>query len=273
MKTLKMTYLILAMLLPGTSLFSNAVRVERGSALESPTIDTRFKIRLGIKGPSNFNREILLTFDERASDAYDRGFDVHLSNDFPNDVYWMLDNNKLVIQATDKMYNHRVFPIGITSDGNGPISIGVNMLENPPPYVEVYLRDNETMETYSIMDASFEVDLEAGEYNEQYALVFEAKKETSDTVAVSFEESIEKMYKNTRIFFNNSDGEVWIKKPHEVHINRVSLYNLGGQLVNLWEKGLSESDITLSINGKQGMYIVRLETDKGSITKKVIVNK
>ena len=245
MKTLKMTYLILAMLLPGTSLFSNAIKVEQGSALAGTAIDTRFKIRLGINGPSNFNREILLTFDERAGDGFDRGFDVHLSNDFPNDVYWMLDENKLVIQATDKMYNHRVFPIGITSDGSGPISINLNMLENPPPYVEVYIRDNETMETHSIVDASFEVDLEAGEYNEQYALVFEAKKETSDTVAVSLEESIEKLYKNTRVFFNNTEGIVRIKKPDDLDLRSVALYNLGGQQVNQWEKGMNKADIEL----------------------------
>lgn len=271
MKTLKMSCLILVMLLPGTSMFSmdfEDLNVAEGTSM---AIDTRFKVRLGIKGPSNFNREILLTFDDRASDAYDRGFDVNLTVDFPNDVYWMLDEQKLVIQATDEMYQSRVFPIGITSDGNGPISIKVDKLENPPPYIEVYIRDNETMETYEILNGTFEVDLEVGEYCERFSLVFEAKKETSEVVAIPFEESIEKLYENTRVIMNNTDGLVYIKKPQEVHISSVSLYNFGGQLVSKWEKGLSEPDITLSVHEKLGMYIVRLETDRGSITKKVIV--
>ena len=73
------------------------------------------------------------------------------------------------------------------------------------------------MDTYEILNGSFEVNLEEGEYTEQFSLVFEAKKTMSELVAIPYEEFIETMYESTRVFMNNSDGLIRIKKPNDVH--------------------------------------------------------
>lgn len=233
--------------------------------------DTRLKVRLGIKGPQNFNREILLTFDKRATDNFDKGFDVHMFTDFPNDVYWVQGENHLVIQATDFMYPSREFPLGIKSDGSGPISIKVDRLENPSPYMEVYIRDNETLETFDILTDSFEVELEEGEHNDRYTLVFERGVEVSDVVSLPYDTPFKTMYKDTRLFINSTESLMSIRKPEDLNIVNVQIYNMFGQPVESWDTTIRGGSVDLNLNILPGVYIVRMETDKGSMSKKIII--
>ena len=80
--------------------------------------------------------------------------------------------------------NETVSPsqIGIRSDGSGSITIKVDVLENPPLNTEVYIRDNATLETYEIVNGSFEVDMEKGEFNDHYSIVFVKKAEEPEEI-------------------------------------------------------------------------------------------
>jgi len=249
--------------------------------------ENRLKIRLQLYTSTNFKREILLTVDSRSTDAIDLGFDAVLSNDHPNDMYWMLDDEKLVIQAFNELKQDRVVPIGIKSMGDCSIEIRVDTIENPYPGMEVYLRDNTTLDTYDILNGSFDISLDKGQFNDKYALVFEPKVVIEEENAVAVENSVvvdedlnvEVMHEfeqaevlnEVRVFVGEYNELLRIKKPSETTLTSIAMFNMLGQQIEAWNSNLNTRDIDLPIHVSKGVHLVLMDTSDGRIMKKVIV--
>jgi hypothetical protein len=227
--------------------------------------DERLKIRLRFNAASDFYREILLTVDERSTDAIDKGFAAIMEIEQPNDMYWQLEEGKLIIQAIDNLPVDRVVPIGIKSMGDGPIEIKVDTIENPYPNMEVYLRDNNTMDTYDIKNGSFKITLEEGQYNDKYSIVFKPKVEIEE------EEENEVVINEVLIFIGEYNELLKIRKPGEMIIRDISMFNIIGQQIKVWNANLDANEIDLPIHVDAGVYIVMLNTNKGAVHKKVII--
>ncbi|WP_158283824.1 hypothetical protein, partial [Gramella jeungdoensis] len=101
--------------------------------------------------------------------------------------------------------------------GDGLLKIKVDSIENPYPNMEVFLRDNLTMDTYDIKNETFEISLAEGEYNEQYSVVFKAKEETPIEV--------EEIFSLLNVFVNENNTLIKIQKPEELTIQEISLFN------------------------------------------------
>ncbi|WP_117171952.1 LamG-like jellyroll fold domain-containing protein [Lutibacter oceani] len=226
-------------------------------------LDTRLKIRLGFKTETNFNRQILLTIDDNTTDALDYGYDAINNNVLPNDLYWVIDKNKVLIQAVKNLPIERVVPIGINANGNIPIKIKVDTIENPYPNMEIYLRDNLTLDTYDIMKGAFEITLEDGEYIDKYSMVFQAKPEIPIQIEEVFNEVI--------VFVNENNSIISVRKPVELQINKILLFNVMGQQIKIWESNLNENEIELPIKVSTGVYLVLISTNEGKIAKKIII--
>lgn len=244
--------------------------------------DSRLKIRLEFFTSKNYKREILLTIDSRSTDAVDKGFDALLNNDFPNDMYWMLNEDKLVIQAFNELKKDRVVPIGIKSMGDCSIQIKVDTIENPYEGMEVYLRDNSTMDTYDIKNGVFEVALEEGQFNDKYAIVFVPKVQIEDeAVEVINETEIEEIenemieneevINDLRVFVGGNNELLRIKKPEEMKLTSIAMFNLLGQQINTWNANLNSRDIDLPIHANKGVHLLLMDTSKGRIMKKVLI--
>ncbi len=261
---------------PAQSIFFKPSGKDQQKASEINT-DDRLKIWIGFNAADNFHREILLTIDERATDAIDIGFDAIMEEALPNDIYWVLGDDKLVIQAIGELTLERVVPIGIKSMGDGPMEIKVDSIANPYPVMEVYLRDNITMDTYDIRNGTFEITLEEGYFNDKYSLVFKSKftieeepveeEDQGEVLGVVSEEVISELL----IFVGEYNELLRIKRPEEMIINKISLFNIIGQQIQVWTANLEEQEIDLPINVDTGVYVVLLETNKGKILKKVII--
>lgn len=251
--------------------------------------DNRLKMWLGFYASDNFYREILLTVDERTTDGIDKGFEADLWDEFPNDMYWVLGEKKLIIQAIGELQSDRVVPIGINSKGDSPIRIRVDTIENPYSNMEVFLRDNVTMETYDILNETFEISMGKGQFLDKYSLVFESKVEIEDeqeqvqdggegpgtvhedeyseVLGVVYEEVISEL----NVFIGEYSELLRIKRPDEITINKISLFNMIGQQMNTWSTDLEASRIDLPIHVNTGVYVVLLETNKGRVLEKVII--
>ncbi len=276
MKIKKVTYyLCIAMFMVSFSFMGQQKASKENS-------DIRLKMWLEFTASDNFHREILLTIDERTTDGIDKGFEAFLAVDFPNDMYWVLNEDKLIIQAIGELLIDRVVPIGIKSKGDGPIEIKVDTIEYPYPDMEVYLRDNSTMDTYDILNETFEITLEKGEYNDKYAVVFKPKVEIEEdpvqedpvqeedqgeVLGVVYEEVISELH----IFIGEYNELLRIKRPEEMTINKILFFNMIGQQLQAWTTNLNESRIDLPIHVNTGVYVVLLETNKGRVLKKVII--
>jgi len=243
--------------------------------------DSRLKIRLEFFTSKNYKREILLTIDDRSPDAVDTGFDAILNNDYPNDMYWVLDDEKFVIQAFNVLKEDRVVPIGIKSMGDCSVQIKVSTIENPYPDMEVYLRDNTTMDTYDILNDSFEVALDEGQFNDKYSVVFETKvvieEETALVVIEEEAEEIQNEIDNTeaindlRVFVSGNNELLRIKKPVDITLTNIAMFNLLGQQINAWNVNMNTNEIDLPIHVNRGIHLILMDTSKGRLMKKVII--
>ncbi len=175
----------------------------------------------------------------------------------------MNEDRKLVIQAVKDLYKERVVPIGINSNGDGPIKIKVDTIENPYPGMEVYLRDNRTMDTYDIKNGTFEITLDKGQFNDKYSVVFEPK------VEIPVEN--EAVLNNVLVYVGEQNGLIKIRKPEEMTISNILLFNMIGQQMQGWNSNLDAYQIDLSVNVDTGVYLVHMETNKGNVLKKIII--
>ena len=223
--------------------------------------DTRLKIRIGFEGLNIDHRQLLLTFDENATDAIDWGYDAEIYEIFEDDMYWLLNNEKYIIQATNKFSLDKEISLGIQTLEGGNISINLDQLENAPEDLEIYIKDKLIGETYKINKNTFEINLEAGEYKNRFVLTFQPRLKTLNEI---------KLVEGINIFMNNSISELQLKKTVDVTIESITLFNYLGQVISEWNTNLEERLISLPLNISTGAYIINVKTNEGELNKKIV---
>jgi hypothetical protein len=223
--------------------------------------DLRPKFRIGFDMPKANHRQVLLTIDENTTDAVDWGYDAEMYEDFDDDMYWVLNDKKYVIQATNELGLDKEIPIGIQTKEGGLISIKVDELENTEAYTSLYIKDNLTGEIHDITNQAFEINLEAGQYQNRFLLVFQQLIDTTEELI---------LLEGVHIFMNNSISELQLNSPLDTEILNVSLFNYLGQQVKTWNINTDEQFISLPLEIASGVYIVIVETKTGKVNKKIV---
>ena len=175
-------------------------------------------------------------------------------------MYWLNEDEKLVIQAIGELSRENVVPVGISLKENGIINIKVDTINNPTEGIQVFLRDNLTMDAFDILNGEFEIELEAGEYNNKYSVVFKPKYD--------FLEEDEILANNLNIYFE--ENNLTIIRISEINISKVSVFNIIGQQIKTWSDIVETKEINIPLNVEIGAYVIVVETDKGSFAKKII---
>tara|TARA_R110001583_G_scaffold35585_3_gene118229 strand:+ start:24703 stop:29169 length:4467 start_codon:yes stop_codon:yes gene_type:complete len=253
------------------SIFMKAEKNKRGPIKHGNNTtkkDRRPKIRIGFDAPQIDHRQLLLTIDKKTTDKLDWGYDGEMYQIFNDDMYWMVDDKKLAIQATNKIRKHKEIPLGIVTVEGGTINIKIDTLENVNTRVKFYIKDNETGRIHSINKKSFSIQLEAGEYHNRFSLVFNPGKRIKPIKPHRKGE----LNTNFLIYMNNDTSEVEIQKPMEEVIENINLYNYLGQLLNSWNQNLQQEIINLPVNQSSGVYILQIISQNGNTSKKIIIN-
>ena len=247
----------------GNSVFMRTDNLE--STTNSDTeVDLRQKFRIGFDAPKISHRQLLLTFDQNTTDAVDWGYDAEMYEVFDDDMYWVLNDKKHVIQATNDFSLDKEIPIGIRTVEGGLISIKIDELENVEENTPIYIKDNITGETYDITNQPFVINLEPGEYQNRFLLVFKPQSNLNTIEETRVEE--------VQIYMNNSISELQLSKNIDMEILKVNLVNSVGQQLQTWSINTDEQQsISLPIQFASGVYIVIVETTIGKINKKIII--
>ena len=259
--------------------------------------DMRPKFRIGFDAPKIDHRQILLTVDKRASYGIDWGFDALMYQVFEDDMYWVLENKKYVIQAVDTLLFEQEIPLGVQTLTGGEITIKIDRLENVSEEMDVFLMDNETNTLYNLRENNYTATLPAGEYHTRYALQFKMKSAAliPDENAVLVSEDIDAGYTDTTeilvteepeiantneivlsipeitMFLNQMNASITIKNPQSIEVNTVVLYTMLGQKVQSWETNVNTQNLNLSTMPIAGVYILNAYTENGRITKKIAI--
>ena len=223
------------------------------------------RIRLIFDSPAGYHRQILIGNNQNASSGFDMGYDAFIATVNQEDMYWVIENGRFVIQGVNEFTDGQEFPIGLIIKEGGLARIKIDELENIDDDTQIYIRDAESGEQFEIRNEPFEINLEAGIYNDRFTLVFVSKIIEEDIVTeeslIDEEEII--------VFYNSPSSELTIRVGTNVSIFDVNLYNALGQRIKALDFSSDTNTIQVYVN--TGVYILQIKTSVGSIIKKIIV--
>ncbi|MDV7186509.1 GEVED domain-containing protein [Lutibacter sp. TH_r2] len=246
----------------GESVFMKGTNTKTSKT--ATTVDTRPIIRIGFDASEIDHRQLIIGADEKATDNVDWGYDAIIYETLDDDMYWIIENDKYVIQGINTIDSETELPIGIQSKKGGIVSIKVDELINTPDDLEVYILDKTTNTTFDIKNGTFETILEPNTtFTNKYSIVFKQY----EVLAIN-EEILDQ---NLLVYVNNSEKLIVIKNNTNFEIEGITLYNYLGQNIKQWNSKFDEEMLTLPVENNQGVYIIKILTSKGILTKKIII--
>ncbi len=249
------------------SLFIKSTNTKKGksnSSNKSDTGDTRMKIRIGFNSINEIYRQLLITVDENASSHYDWGYDSKYIDTQVDDMYWLINNEKFTIQGIDAINDQTIIPLGVHTKKDGFNSITIDQLENAPENLEIYLHDKELDIYQNLKRGHYKTYLAAGEYLNRFEITFSKTQKTLgiDDVNINLIEA----------YFSNEENSIVINNPASKRIESVEMLNILGQSLFKFQTHTNENYLTYNASQiKTGNYILKIKTEYGTISKKVLI--
>ncbi len=256
----------------GTIEFNNGQRVYRTEGAgdseffrnhEAQNTETEIpRIRIGFEDQEGYHRQLLLAYIDGASDEVDYGYDGKLVEDLDNDLFWMIQDERYIIQALGGFDASATLPLGYRAETDGEYTFMIDKAEGFNG--KIYLRDNELKLTHDLTESKYLVKLPQGEDHKRFEIVFEA---------APFQEVLAKDEFNLQqlaVYFDQRGDNLIIENPAGAEIKGVSIFNVLGQTV--FEQNINEDNeqIIAPVTIGSGTYIVKLFTASGTVSKKVI---
>lgn len=246
----------------GDLVFKNSQRLFKKES-SNPTLDERQKIRLKFDSPNGYHRQLLLGADTNCSAGFDLGYEAPLIENNKEDMYWMFDSSKLLIQAVDTFDELTRLPIGLKINKSGIATISIDSLENVANELTVLVHDKLNKSNHDLRQSDFAIALDKGTYQDRFEIAFSNMELLS---ASEFENN------DIAIYVTEENNVIQITNSKSKLIESLEVYNLIGQKIN---------DINVMSNNKaltfrnhisgDGIYIVKVHTDERIVTKKFIV--
>ncbi|MCL7765391.1 T9SS type A sorting domain-containing protein [Polaribacter sp. Z014] len=226
-------------------------------------------IKLGFeyKNPEDLNlhHQIAISFLAINSFNYDKGYDSESFKSNKTDMYWKFanDHRKYVIAGVQEISEDLEVPLEITMGYSGQVNLMLDKIQNVSR--EIYIKDKLTGNSYHITEEKINLTLNKGMYSNRFVLAF--KKAT----VLSLENNI--LPKETTIYADNKNQNIVISKNQEIAIHKVALINILGKQTFFWNIEEQKNDYQLTLKNQipKGMYIVKMNTNKGTINKKVVI--
>lgn len=227
------------------------------------TNDSRLKIRVGFNSVNTIRRQLLLTVDSNATSGIDWAYDGENIDTQMDDMYWLIENNKFVIQGINEVSEQTVLPFGVHTKNSGLNSIVLDELENAPENFDVFLHDKELNVYHKIKESAYEIYLAAGEYLDRFEITFS----NQDALSIK-DENLNKL----NVHYSNALESIVLINPNMQTIKSIDISNIVGQTIRVIKNLSNESYKEIEVkNLSSGTYIIKLKTENGIISKKVLV--
>jgi hypothetical protein len=230
------------------------------------------KIRLGFTSNNNYHRQILLGFmEDKATSAIDKGYDaIHIDNQ-PSDMYFLNGGTKLNIQGEGEFDEENIYPIGVKTNVAGNVTFMVDASEKMNNK-NMYIYDNTTHIYHNITNDSLTINLPIGTLDNRFSLRFK-KRNNNSNEHNNHKVSQEISEKNLIVFVENDNINIQ-NNADDNKIKTVVVFNMLGQSVATYEiENQDQQQIKLSRNNTStGTYIVKMITDQGDASRKIVFN-
>ncbi|MEY8848782.1 choice-of-anchor D domain-containing protein [Psychroserpens sp. XS_ASV72] len=250
--------------LNGDSVFMRTAEASSSDDAPDANADGRMKFRIGIYTVNEINRQLLLTIDSNATTGVDLGYDGILNETQMDDMFWMIDGDKYIIQGSNDVEIDTVYPIGIKTDSDGINTISINALENVPNDIDIFVHDIDNNIYHNLRESDYDIFLSAGEYLDRFEITF---RDANDTLSVE-----ENELSTLDIFYSNDLESLVLLNPNFTEVKSIEVFNIIGQSIHtindISELDYSEYEVK---HLSSGTYIVKMHTVSGSVSKKVLV--
>lgn len=224
------------------------------------------QIRLNTMMNNQFTRQIALVLLPTATDGIDRGIDAKspVEETIPTDAYFVLDNDKYVIQGVAFDVDKRI-PIGIKSTDNATFKFDASLVSNFDESQPIYMYDAQDNSYHDIKNGTYEVVLSTGVYNNRFEMTFKDGSLNNDDIVKS----------GFVIFQDNPSQMLTISNPDLVELKSVTLYDLTGKQIFGKQKLNAETSYQFPTSGlSEAVYLVEVITkDSRKIAQKIIISK
>ncbi|WP_417290116.1 hypothetical protein [Corallibacter sp.] len=185
------------------------------------------RVRIDFTMPNGYVRHLLLAFtqDGSATDGFDYGYDGRNIDDFPDDLNWMIEDERFVIQGVGAFNETKQYPLGMFLTNSGEIQISLNSLENFQSEIDVYIYDSVNNTSTRLQDTNFEALLSSGTYLDQFYIAFEDKT-NQNGAALSINENT---FSDASINYILNSKQLYIKTKE--NFNSITLNNINGQKI------------------------------------------
>ena len=245
-------------------------------------------IRLDYNAPNGASRELVLAFtsDNAATDGVDYGYDAAVYAPFSNDLNWLIDSNRYVIQGVGEFQNTSQYLFGLYSEVSGEASITLSSLENFNTTINVYIFDA-LLNTYTnINDTPFVSTIDAGDYTDRFYIAFmepEVVIDTDDVTDVTID-SFDASGTNDEIFtptlvlpkkklklsyFENSN-RLNLSFDTEASIKSITIYNYKGNTLQSIQS-INNNKIDIPLNTLDKNLILHIKTETETIVKQIVL--
>ena len=255
----------------GTSIFMDPYNPNKDdvrNVQQNETTDDVKRIRLEFTSEDELTRPLLIGFipNNEATDAFEYGYDALYSDEFQNDMFWMIEGDKYVIQGVGTFDDSKQYPLGLFIENSGIVEIKLTDLENFDSDINAFIYDS-VAETYiQINESSFQMYLEAATYIDRFYLTFNTNSLSTSELEIN----------NIIVNYLLETKEIYINTTHSADINKVHLFNILGQNVQSWDAITPENSREIRIPVEiisEGSYILKVEYGKGLTTNKKVIIK
>lgn len=222
------------------------------------------KLRLGFDSAEQFHRQLLLGYmNENATSTIDNGYDALMMENHPDDMCFIKQSQRLNILGEGYFNSTDTFPLGVTTTTDGIVKFSIDATENVPQDLPLIIHDAVTGFDYNIKENALEIPLAAGNYDNRFSLRFIG----TNLSTVNFDPT-----NGLSIVHSQSDHLITITNHLNSTIKSVVLYNILGQSISNLTEATLNSELQLAVPKiNSGNYIIKVDTDNGSFSKKIAI--
>jgi hypothetical protein len=238
---------------------------EKNTAATATTVESISQIRLNTIINNQYTSQIALAFVPEATDAVDRGIDAKspVAEDVPSDIYFLLENERYVIQGINFDVDKRI-PIGIKAADATTFKFDASTVLNFDESQPIYIYDAQDNTYHDVKNDTYEVTLPSGVYNTRFELTFKNESLSTHPEIAS----------NFVIFQNNAAQQLTISNPNLIAIASVKLFDINGKLLFDNQKLEVKDSYKFPTNGlSEAVYLVQVLTkDNKKVNQKIIIS-
>ena len=249
-----------------SNFFRSENSTKKESILQTVTEIEKDRIWLNLTNNSGAFSQTLVGYFESATQGLDRGFDGESFGGNDVSFYSVIPEAQLAIQGRGLPFDEDdQVNLGYTAAIAGNLSIRIDHLEGVFSTQNIFLEDKELEVLHDLKEKPYVFKTQKGDYNDRFVLRFIDK--TLGVKDPVHEDDIQVD------FIRSASILTIVNSAADNIINTVSLFNILGKSISKWEVGEQEqADIKIPIHSiASGVYIVKLKTFKGTISKKIIV--